>query len=59
MSGRTGALIGAIALISLLAGLTVVTAVRDGVTALVVISLGILALLGFGVLGALLNPPDG
>jgi hypothetical protein len=33
-------------------------AVRHGLDVLVVISLVVLALLGFGVLGALLHPPD-
>ena len=59
MSARNGALLGALALIALLAVLTVSVAVDDGVDVLVVLSLIILALLGFGVLGALTNPPDG
>ena len=58
MAARNAVLGAALALIGLLAFLTVSVAVRDGVTPLVVVSIGILALLGFGVLGALTNPPD-
>ena len=58
MSGRTGALLAALAMIGLLAFLTVSVAVKDGVTGLVLVSLGLLAVLGFGVLGALTNRPD-
>ena len=55
--GRTLALIGSLAIIGLLAYLTISVAVKDGVTPLVVVSAIILALLGFGVLGALTSPP--
>jgi hypothetical protein len=55
--GRTLALIGSLAIIGLLAYLTIAVAVKDGVTPLVVVSGIILALLGFGVLGALTSPP--
>jgi hypothetical protein len=57
MSARTGALIGALAMIGLLTFLTLSVLVREGVDILVLTSLLILALLGFGVLGALTNPP--
>jgi hypothetical protein len=40
------------------AALTISVAIEDGVTFLVVVSLLILALFGFGVLGALRHPPD-
>jgi hypothetical protein len=40
-----------------LAFLTISVAVRDGIDVLVVVSVFILALLGFGVLGALTSPP--
>jgi hypothetical protein len=57
---RTFVLIGSLALICLLAFLTISVAVEHGVDILVVVSLVILALLGFGVLGALTtSPPDG
>jgi len=56
---RTVALVGTLALICLLAALTISVAVDDGVDILVIVSLIILALLGFGVLGALYSaPPD-
>jgi hypothetical protein len=44
-------------LICLLGFLTVTVLVRDGVDVLVVVSLVIMALLVFGVLGALTSPP--
>jgi hypothetical protein len=46
-----------LAIICLLAFLTVTVAVRDGVDILVVVSGIILLLLGIGVLGALSTPP--
>ena len=58
MNARNAALASALALIALLAFLTVSVAVEHGVDVLVVVSLLILALLGFGVLGALTTPPD-
>ncbi len=58
MSARNAALAAALALIALLAFLTVSVAVEHGVDVLVVASLIVLALLGFGVLGALTTPPD-
>ena len=58
MSARNGALLGALAIIGLLTFLTFSVLVREGVDILVITSLGILVLLGFGVLGALSNPPD-
>jgi hypothetical protein len=54
---RTLALIGSLAIICLLAFLTISVAVDDGVTPLVVVSAIILALIGIGVLGALTSPP--
>ncbi len=57
---RTLVLIASIAIIGLLAFLTVKVAVEEGIDILVVLSLVVLALLGFGVLGALSSrPPDG
>jgi len=56
---RSAILIAALAFILLLGALTVLTAVRHGVDILVVISALVLALFGFGVVGALLNPPEG
>jgi hypothetical protein len=56
---RSLVLLGSLALICLLAFLTIKVAVEDGVTILVVASGILLALLGIGVLGALTTPPDG
>jgi hypothetical protein len=57
--GRTVALVGSVALICLLAFLTIRVALEEGVDILVILSLIILALLGVGVLGALsATPPD-
>ena len=58
MNARNAALAAALALIALLAFLTLSVAIEHGVDLLVVVSLIILALLGFGVLGALTTPPD-
>jgi hypothetical protein len=58
MPGRTLALGATLALIALLTFLTVSSMVQDGPTALTVISVVILALFGFGVVGALTQPPD-
>ena len=57
MNARNGALLGALVMIGLLTFLTLSVLVREGVDILVLTSLFILALLGFGVLGALNNPP--
>jgi hypothetical protein len=54
---RTFVLAASLAIICLLAFLTISVAVRDGIDVLVVVSVFILALLGFGVLGALTSPP--
>jgi len=58
MTGRNVALAGTLAFVGLLAALTIDVMVRTGIDALVLISLAILAMVGFGVLGALLNPPE-
>ncbi len=58
MTARNAALAAALALIGLLAFLTIRVAVEHGIDILVVVSLFVLALLGFGVLGALTTPPD-
>ena len=57
---RTFVLLASLGIICLLAFLTVTVALREGVDILVILSLIVLALLGFGVLGALAShPPDG
>lgn len=53
MASRTAALLASLALIGLLAALTIKVMIDDGFTALVGLSLVIVALLGFGVIGAL------
>jgi hypothetical protein len=56
---RTAALLGSLAIIGLLAVLTISVVVDDGVDIVVILSLIVIALLGFGVLGALVSaPPD-
>jgi hypothetical protein len=58
VTARNIVLVAALAMIGLLAFLTVSVAVNDGVTVLVVISFVILAVLGFGVIGALTEKGD-
>lgn len=58
MIARTLVLGGAIVLIALLAFLTLSVALEDGVSVLVVFSIVVLAILGFGVLGALTSADD-
>ena len=58
MLGRNVALGGTLALVVLLAVLTIDVMVRTGFDVLVLISLVIVGMVGFGVLGALFNPPD-
>lgn len=55
---RNLVLIGTLALVALLAFLTVTVALEDGITVIVVLSFVILAVLGLGVLGALTSVDD-
>lgn len=55
---RTLILAGAVALVGLLAFLTLSVALEDGVTVIVVLSFVIIIVLGFGVLGALTSADD-
>ena len=57
MSARTVVLAGSLVIICLLGFLTIAVLVEHGIDILVVLSLVVLALLGFGVLGALTTPP--
>ena len=58
MTAPRAAVLGAALLfIALLAALTVLAAIDGGVNVLTVVSLLVLALLGFGIVGALLRPP--
>ncbi len=58
--GRTAVLAGTLAMILLLTGLTIAAAIEGGINAFgVVVTLLVLAVLGFGGLGALSSrPPD-
>jgi hypothetical protein len=58
LTARNAVLAAALALIGLLAFLTLRVAIDEGIDVLVILSLIVLALLGFGVLGALTTPPD-
>ncbi len=58
MSGRTVALVGTLAMVALLGVLTIDVMLRTGFDVLVAISLVIVGMIGFGVLGALFNPPE-
>lgn len=57
MNARTAVLLASLALIGLLAFLTISVLITDGLTPLVAISLLILGMLGIGVVGALTTPP--
>jgi hypothetical protein len=54
---RALVLLGSLLIICLLAFLTVTVAVEEGIDVLVILSIIVLALLAFGVLGALTSPP--
>ncbi len=58
MPGRTAALVATLALIALLGGLTLNILITEGFDILVATSILILAMFSFGVVGALLNPPE-
>jgi hypothetical protein len=59
MDLRSLALAASLVLICMLGFLTVTVAIRNGVDILVLVSLVVLALLGFGVVGALTaRPPE-
>lgn len=53
MTSRTLTLLASLAMIGLLAALTIKVMLDDGFTAMVGLSLLIVAMLGFGVIGAL------
>ena len=58
MSGRTFALVAVGTVIFVIGGFTIALVFIEGISARVILSLAILALFGFGVVGALRNPPD-
>jgi hypothetical protein len=56
---QSAILAAAFAFVLLLAGLTISVTIEHGFDVITVLSLLVLALIGFGVLGALINqPPD-
>ncbi len=55
---RDAVLFAALAFIALLAFLTISVLAREGFDILVGLSLAILGLLAFGIVGALLHPPE-
>jgi hypothetical protein len=58
---RAAILTAALLFIGILAALTVVAVIAEGFNVLTLVSLLVLAMLGFGIVGALLNhppPPD-
>ncbi len=58
MTGSRAAILGAALLfIGILAALTVYVTVTSGVSVLTVVSLVVLAMFAFGIVGALLQPP--
>ena len=57
MNARNFVLAGSLVMICLLGFLTVAVLLEEGIDILVVVSLVVLALLGFGILGALTSPP--
>jgi hypothetical protein len=58
VSGRVVALVGTLTMVLLLGALTIDVMVRTGFDVLVLISLVIVGMVGFGVVGALFNPPE-
>ncbi len=56
---RQAVLVAALVMIGLLTFLTVDVAAREGVDILTVMSVVVLAMFGFGIVGALRHPPDG
>jgi hypothetical protein len=55
---RQAILVAVVAMIALLGALTVIVLVRHGPDPLTILSLLVLALFGFGIVGALRHPPD-
>jgi len=55
---RTAILLSALGFVGLLAFLTVDVALREGITPLVGVSVLVLAMFVFGIVSALLHPPE-
>jgi hypothetical protein len=58
MRGRTAALVATLGFVGLLAVLTIDVVVQTGVDVLVILALVVLAMVGYGVLGALRHRPE-
>ena len=58
MSGRVVALVGTLSMVLLLGALTIDVMLKSGIDILVVISLALVGFVGYGVVGALLHPPE-
>ncbi len=58
MDSRTAPLIASLALLGLLAFLTVSDIARNGFTPLMVVAILLLVFVGIGVVGALTSPPE-
>ncbi len=58
MDSRTAALVAALGFIVVFGALTVIVAVRNGPDVLTFVSILVLAMFGFGIVGALRHPPD-
>jgi hypothetical protein len=56
--GARPILVAALAFVAVLGGLTVAVVVRNGPDVLTAVSLVVLAMVGFGVVGALREPPQ-
>jgi hypothetical protein len=56
--GARPILVAALAFVAVLGALTVAVAVRNGPDVLTAVSLVVLAMVGFGVVGALREPPQ-
>ena len=54
---RAAILVAALLFIGILGALTVVAVIAEGVNVLTLVSLLVLAMLGFGIIGALRSPP--
>ena len=58
MPGARAILVAALGFVAVLGALTIVVAVRNGPDVLTVVSFLVLAMVGFGVAGALREPPQ-
>jgi hypothetical protein len=58
LTGRTFALVAVATVMGVIGLLTIALIVNEGISARVVVSLVILAIFGFGVVGALTQGPD-